>query len=414
VSVVGDAAAVIRLDDASTAELAPGSRAVFAGARGAVRQLVELRAGKGSFEVAHEPRAFEVRTSVGSVTVTGTEFTVELREATLGRAEPRLAMLVEVASGSVEVEHEGERTALAAGERRSFPPLPPVGAYSVNGELHVNVFGAPEGKALTTGHQDMKPSWSKTGDRLTFFRVTEFAKEFADWKTAICVVNADGTGFRKLTDGTHTDFNPTWTRDGSGRVIFNRRDPESRLYVVMQTEAGAKPGDEVVISDAHSHTYAYSCLKDGRMLASSLLPGFGYFLLTPGVGGAVRYEPVRCELAKDGLLDRISISPSETMICFEFQKGHGEHSYLGRSLYVADFDAGSRSITNPRVVARGGEGWDVNFPRWTADESAVLYHCNRTGKTQLYMHRLKDGSVTRLSTDGEANYAFPNAEATPN
>ncbi|MHC4249093.1 MAG: FecR domain-containing protein [Planctomycetota bacterium] len=413
VSVVADAPAVVRLDDMSTAEFAPGSRAVFRGGRGEVRQLVELRAGKGTFRVEHDPRAFEVTTSLGSVTVTGTEFTVELREETLARAEARLVMLVAVAAGSVSVEHEGERTALTTGERRSFPPLPPVGAYSVNGELYVNVFGTPEGKALTTGHQDMKPSWSKTGGMLTFFRVTEFARDFSDWKTSICVVNADGTGFRKLTDGTHTDFNPTWTRDGSGRIIFNRRDPETRMYVVMQTEAGARPGDEVVISDTHSFTYAYSCLKDGRILVASLLRGFGYSLLTPGRDGAVRYEPVRCELAKEGLLDRISISPGETKICFEFQKGHGKHSYSGRTLYVADFDVEARAITNPTVIAEGGEGWDVNFPRWTADEGAVLYHCNRTGKTQIYMHRLRDGSTTRLSTDGEANYTFPNAEATP-
>jgi hypothetical protein len=80
------------------------------------------------------------------------------------------------------------------------------GSYAVNGEIHVGTFGEPEGKPLTTGHQDMKPSWSKTGDMLVFFRVTEFAKEIPDWKTAICIVKTDGTGFRTLTDGTHTDF----------------------------------------------------------------------------------------------------------------------------------------------------------------------------------------------------------------
>ncbi|MHC5054190.1 MAG: hypothetical protein ACYTKD_05685 [Planctomycetota bacterium] len=371
------------------------------------------RDSRDDVKVEHDPRAFRVTTSLGSVTVTGTQFSVELREEKEARSEERLVMLVAVSSGSVSVEHEGESVALTAGERRAFPPLPPRGAYSVNGELHVNVFDTPEGEALTTGHQDMKPSWSKTGDRLTFFRVTEFARDFSDWKTAICVINVDGTGFRKLTDGTHTDFNPTWTRDGSGLVIFNRRDPETRMYVVMQTEAGARPGDEVVISDTHSFTYAYSCLKDGRILAASLLRGFGYSLLTPGRDGAVRYEPVRCELAKEGLLDRISISPSETKICFEFQKGHREHSYSGRTLYVADFDVEALAITNPRVIAEGGEGWDVNFPRWTRDEDAVLYQCNRTGKSQLYVYRLKDGSITRLSTEPDADYMFPNAEATP-
>ena len=44
------------------------------------------------------------------------------------------------------------------------------GSYYVNGEIHVNTYGQPESKPLTTGHHDFKPSWSKTGDLLVFFR----------------------------------------------------------------------------------------------------------------------------------------------------------------------------------------------------------------------------------------------------
>jgi len=39
------------------------------------------------------------------------------------------------------------------------------GSYALNGRIHVGLFGHPDGEPLTTGHQDMKPSWSKTGDR---------------------------------------------------------------------------------------------------------------------------------------------------------------------------------------------------------------------------------------------------------
>jgi len=44
------------------------------------------------------------------------------------------------------------------------------GAYSRDGRIHVGEFGAPDGDPITTGHQDMKPSWSKTGGMLVFFR----------------------------------------------------------------------------------------------------------------------------------------------------------------------------------------------------------------------------------------------------
>ncbi|MHC4736966.1 MAG: ankyrin repeat domain-containing protein, partial [Planctomycetota bacterium] len=76
------------------------------------------------------------------------------------------------------------------------------GSYFVNGEIHVNTYGTPEGKPLTTGHQDFKPSWSKTGNMLVFFRRLKNHPVTVMWKTAICIINVDGTGFHKLTDGT--------------------------------------------------------------------------------------------------------------------------------------------------------------------------------------------------------------------
>jgi len=53
------------------------------------------------------------------------------------------------------------------------------------------------------------------------------------------------------------------------------------------------------------------------------------------------------------------------------------------------------------------------YPRWTKDESAVVYHCNVTGKNQLYMYRLSDGSTVRVSTNADANYMFACGKRTP-
>ena len=65
------------------------------------------------------------------------------------------------------------------------------GSYAINGRIHVGLFGHPDGKPLTTGPRDMKPSWSKEGDLLVFFRVTRPAPRVPDWKTAICVVRTE-------------------------------------------------------------------------------------------------------------------------------------------------------------------------------------------------------------------------------
>ncbi len=48
---------------------------------------------------------------------------------------------------------------------------------------------------LTSGHRDFKPAWSQTGDMLTFFRFVSKGRGFHTWRTKICVINTDGTGF---------------------------------------------------------------------------------------------------------------------------------------------------------------------------------------------------------------------------
>ena len=99
-------------------------------------------------------------------------------------------------------------------------------SYYKDGEIHVNVLGQPEGKPITEGHWDFKPSWSITGDRLVFFRRLKNDPDVSNWITQLCIINADGTGFHPLSDGTHTDFNPTWTRDDKNMPLWNRKNPK--------------------------------------------------------------------------------------------------------------------------------------------------------------------------------------------
>jgi hypothetical protein len=286
------------------------------------------------------------------------------------------------------------------------------GSYFVNGEIHVNTYGTPEGKPLTTGHWDFKPSWSKTGDMLVFFRRLKNDPVTVNWKTAIFITNVDGTGLHQLTDGTHTDFNQTWTRDGTNTPIWNRKNPETGRFFVMRSKVGNEPGQEVALTDKRHHTWAYTCLTDGRILVQSAHPtqGWGYFLLTPDPGGEPQFERIDCEMAKKGILDRVSVSPSETRVCFEYQTGF-QHKDTGRTLYIADFDSEKRTITNAKPFANeeaNPNRWFA-YPRWTKDEAAIVYHASPS----LYLYTLKDGSTVKVSTNDKADYRYPHMEATP-
>ena len=303
--------------------------------------------------------------------------------------------------------------AFASGQSSSpSKAVPYLGAYYRNGELHVNTYGTPEGEPLTTGHWDFKPSWSKTEDRLVFFRRLKSDPVVTNWITQICIINVDGTGFHALTDGTHTDFNQTWTRDGTNTPIWNRKHPEKVSFQVMKSKVGAKPGEEIALTGSSYHTWAYTCLMDGRILVQCAHPkqGWGYYLMTPGDGGEPRFEKIECELAKGGVLDRISLSPSEKQVCFEYQVGF-ERTVTGRTLFIADFDPDNPSISNPKPFAneeKDPKRWFA-YPRWTKDEAAIVYHASPS----LYLYMLKDGSTVKVSTKDGADYRYPHCEAAP-
>ena len=140
---------------------------------------------------------------------------------------------------------------------------------------------------------------------------------------------------------------------------------------------------------------------------------WGYYLMTRGDGAKPLYERIQCELVKKGLLDRVSVSPSEKKVCFEFQTGF-KYTYPGRTLYIADFDVKERTITNMKAIANeeGKPIWYA-YPRWIEGEAAVVYQSGETGKNQLYICRLEDGSTRRVSTNAGADYRYPHGEAAP-
>jgi hypothetical protein len=169
--------------------------------------------------------------------------------------------------------------------------------WASSDDLRITVHAYGQERRVLTSGDDFKPSWSKTGSLLTFFHALQYGAEFAQWKTKLCVIRADGTGLRELTNGSYADFNPTWTRDGTNLIIFNRyavRGADANdIFFISPT---GSVGDEVRVSNPDNrYEWGFSGLRDGRLFIDRVSwatapPQARSFLLTPNPGGIGTYE----------------------------------------------------------------------------------------------------------------------------
>jgi ferric-dicitrate binding protein FerR (iron transport regulator) len=120
--VIGSQSAVIRLADGSRVEMAATSKGTIQGQSSAARQVVELRQGRGKFQVAKGAGKFRVETPVGAVIALGTEFSVRLRPPPKPAARPQKAVWLDVAviSGNVQVDTKKKSYQLSGGQHRLY------------------------------------------------------------------------------------------------------------------------------------------------------------------------------------------------------------------------------------------------------------------------------------------------------
>jgi hypothetical protein len=272
---------------------------------------------------------------------------------------------------------------------------------------------------LTEGPLDFKPSWSKTGDVITFFRIIEYDPAMYKWKNRIGVINADGTGERFVTDSGFADCNQTWTRDGTNQIIFNRGGPRTPIFnEIYMTSPDASPGDEVMISDpAYDLEWAFSGLKDGRIFVDRLDIWSGNeiisqsFLLTPDPGNVGTYEEI--QRPTPDLWHKLSVSPSETKVTYMHDVDGNWGTFNDAVLMYADLDVGSLTISDPVAFTDEDLSYLDEYPRWNEDESLIIYSSDRSGKFQLYAYRLADKETFLVSPDPDSDDKFGNFEGCP-
>jgi Tol biopolymer transport system component len=272
---------------------------------------------------------------------------------------------------------------------------------------------------------DYKPVPSPDGSRIAFFRAIDYGKgQDITWKTKICVMNADGSGFRELTAGEHMDTNPQWTRDGSNKIVWTRIERTFSLFGinvplgmnVYWTDPDASPGAEQRISKGRAAEFVYSGLGDGRLFVRR--EGANeYYLMRPDPDGDASYEQVSYP-TPDTLLHKATISPSETRIAYMKVADAGWRTNATPAAYVraviayADFDAERLTISNEVEVTRLDETNNNWYPSWTQSEDKLIYACagacpEGESRGQIFEYDLATGATRKISGNDALEYRYP-------
>jgi hypothetical protein len=274
----------------------------------------------------------------------------------------------------------------------------------IDGKVHV----------LTHTNRDFKPVSSPDGKTLVFFRVRTYGDgTFETWRTAIHVVNVDGSGVRQLTSGDFADYNPTFLRDGSNRIAFSRYNRTGKRHSeIFLTSSKAEIGAEQRVSHPTipAYEYVYSSLKDGRLLIHRIeSEEREVYLLSPAPGGLGRYERVR--MPSNHYVHKLCISPSETKITYMFDNDNNGATYNDVQIAWARFDARSPRVWDQKLITPDDRATIDEYPKWSPDETMVLYDSDkaapRTGVMQIYAHRIADDVEHVLSLDPKENDQFP-------
>ena len=201
---------------------------------------------------------------------------------------------------------------------------------------------------------------------------------------------------------------PTSTRLGPGTaktLRFGTKNPQGG-DTTMAGKIGGKPGEEIALTDKGTHTWAYTCLTDGRILVNHAHPKQGRG--DSQAQGATGFEKIKCDLAKGGYLDRLSLSVDETKSVSSTKKGF-KRQVAGRALYLADMPRPSRLPTpSPLPTRRAGRSGLLP----ALDARPVRHHVS--GGRSVYLHDLKTQKTRKVSTDDSADYRekrLPNSQS---
>ncbi|HSU84498.1 MAG TPA: hypothetical protein VLR69_18940 [Thermoanaerobaculia bacterium] len=228
-----------------------------------------------------------------------------------------------------------------------------------------------------TAIENSYPFWSPDGSRIVFHSNRTGRRQ-------IYVMNADGSGLKRLTGDTSEDGTPAWSPDGARIVFQSDRDGNDEIYV-MDAD-GSHPVNLTHNPGSDSHPY---WSPDGARILfnSNRDDGENDEVYTMKADGTDLRR-----LTRNDLWDTYaSWSPDGRKIAFRRRlkepgmDSDGKPSNFNSEVFVMDGDGG-HAVNLTRSPAFDG------YPAWTPD-GRIVFASNRSGAFQILVMNAHGGDL---------------------
>jgi len=197
------------------------------------------------------------------------------------------------------------------------------------------------------------PTWSPDGRRLAFRHLDASG-------SSVYLVNADGTGQKRLTAGT-SDWSPAWSPDGARIAYSTLRDNQQELVTV------APDGNLATVLTPGQEAEYPAWSPDGSRIAFASARGNNYDIWVMNADGSARRN-----LTRNPAYDMYPAwSPDGRKIAFGSDRTRPRPSdFVEQDVFVMNANGSNvRNVTGTRRVAEG-------FPSWRADGSLTYVRGN--------------------------------------
>lgn len=242
---------------------------------------------------------------------------------------------------------------------------------------------------VTTAAQETTPqfpmlvSWSPDSQYLTFTGLVESTNAAGkkDYTGIIYICKVDGSGLRRLTNGSNAEFVSSWSAKKIAYAISTPTDKSTENIVISNAEGTGA----VQLTKNAGRNSAPHLSADGKMIAFTSTrdgsKGMVYVMHADGTGAK------RLTTDPTGVITFYNPiwSPDGKRIVYYTEKGDKKDQ-----IWVMNADGSKQTLLTSNIAHNF-------YPSWSTDGKRILFISNRDGEHSLYTMKADGTDIKRVA-----------------